>query len=469
MLIHRISMYICSMYTRMKKISTIILMIQCIVLQAQPLDRSIDSLMLSQYKPGGTGAVVLVSKKGKILYKKAYGFANFELHAEMRPEMVFEIASITKQFTATAILMLEEEGKLSVTDDITKYIDFPSKNKITIHMLLNHTSGLNDLSMMDYISFACGRREFIPLQFMERFKQEAAIYKPGEKWAYNNAAYFILGYIIEKVSGLKYEDFIQNRIFDPLQMNNSYCQVGNMRKLIRNRAYGYDVDQTTYNAEFLYMFQAYSAGCILSTVEDMNKWNTGLNTYKLLKKENTEKLYVNYKLDNGENTNYGYGFLLNNINGSISYEHGGGAPGFSSNGIYLPKEEIYVIVLSNCKGNDPEKISIYIAGLAINRPLKRTEIKIDDEKLKEYTGIFKSETDNVFFEITFENSNLFFQKKDAQQLPLSKKYRISPGATDIFFAVDKFYDFTFTRNENLQVTGITIKTRRRMQIEKGRK
>jgi CubicO group peptidase (beta-lactamase class C family) len=441
--------------------------ISCLPAWPQSLEKSIDSLMLTQYKPDGTGAVALVSKKGEVIYKKAFGLANFELNVPMSTDMVFEIASMTKQFTATAILMLEEEGKLSVNDDITKYIDFPTRDKITIHMLLNHTAGLRDLQMMDYISFSCGKREFKPVEYIERFKQEPVLFKPGEKWDYNNPGYFLLGYIIEKVSGLKYETFIQQRIFDPLQMTQSYCQVGNIRELIKNRAYGYDVDQNIYNAEFLYMFQAYSAGCILSTVEDMNKWNAGLNAYKLLKKENTERLYTNYKLNNGENTNCGYGFFLNNINGSPSYEHGGGAPGFASNGIYLPKEDVYVVVLSNCKGNDPEKISLYIAGLAIDKPLKRTKAKMSEEKLKEYAGTFKYEKDSVLFDITFENSNLYYQKKNYRKMPVSKRYRILPYKPDNFFAVDKFYEFEFIRNEKSQITGIIVKTRRRMQIETG--
>jgi CubicO group peptidase (beta-lactamase class C family) len=434
---------------------------------SQTLEKSIDSLMLTQYKPDGTGAVALVSKKGQVIYKKAYGIANFELGVPMKLDMVFEIASITKQFTAVAILMLEEEGKLSLSDDITKYIDWTTKDKITIHMLLNHTAGLRDLQMMDYISFSCGKREFHPLEYIERFKQESILFKPGEKWDYNNPGYFLLGYIIEKVSGLKYEEFIQKRIFDPLQMTQSYCQVGNIRELIKNRAYGYDTDQNIYNAEFLYMFQAYSAGCILSTVDDMNKWNTGLNTYKLLKKENTEKLYVNYKLSNGESTNYGYGFFLNNINESPSYEHGGGAPGFASNGIYLPNEDVYVIILSNCKGNDPEKLSLYVAGLVINKPLKRTEIKISAGKLKEFVGTFKSEVDSTLFDITLDNATLYYQRKNFKKMPISKKYRILPNGQDSFFAADKFYEFNFKRNKKSEIASIVVKTRRRMQVEKG--
>jgi CubicO group peptidase (beta-lactamase class C family) len=443
-----------------------VLLLRLVNVKAQSLERSIDSLLNIQYKANGTGAVALVSREGKIIYNKAFGMANLELDVPMKKEMVFEIASMTKQFTAVAILMLMEEGKLKLNDDIKTYIDYTAKDKISIHNLLNQTSGLGDLQMMDYISFSCAKRGFKPEEYMDRFKMEPVLFKPGEKWEYNNPGYFLLGYIIEKVSGMKYEEFIQKRIFDPLQMTQSYCQVGNIRELIKNRAYGYDTDQNIYNAEFLYMFQAYSAGCILSTTEDLNKWNTALNNFKLLKKESTEKLYENYKLNNGESTNYGYGFLMNTINGSPTYEHGGGAPGFSSNGVYLPNEKVYVTVLSNCKGNDPEAASLYIAALAINKPLKRTQIEMSSGKMKEYTGNYFNAKDSLTFEVTFDNNKLYFQKKNNKRVPASRKYIILPNAPDQFFAVDKFYEYEFQRNKKSEITGLIFKTRRRMQIDK---
>ena len=199
--------------------------------QAQIIESQIDDILNASYKANEPGATALVYKNGNVIYRKGFGSANLELGVAMKPEHVFEIGSITKQFTAIAILMLEEQGKLKVEDEITKYIpDYPTLGKtITIHQLLNHTSGIKSYTAMQ--SFRDNaRRDMTPTEIIDFFKNEQMDFDPGEKFLYNNSGYILLGHIIEVVTGNSYADFIQKNIFDKLGMKNSYY--GSMNKII---------------------------------------------------------------------------------------------------------------------------------------------------------------------------------------------------------------------------------------------
>ena len=168
-----------------------------------------------------SGAAILITKGDKVLYRGGAGMADLELSIPMTADHVFEIGSITKQFTAVAILMLAEAGKLDVQDEITKYLpDYPTEDhKITIHHLLNHTSGIRSYTSMNLQGIA--RTDMTPAELIDFFKNEPMDFAPGERWLYNNSGYILLGYIIEKVSGQSYEDFIEQRIFKTLGMENS--------------------------------------------------------------------------------------------------------------------------------------------------------------------------------------------------------------------------------------------------------
>jgi CubicO group peptidase (beta-lactamase class C family) len=174
-------------------------------IKAQSLESKIDAILSNQFKSNETGVSALVAKDGKVLYRKAFGKANLELDVHMTSENVFEVGSITKQFTSVAILMLLEEGKLSLEDDITKFIpEYPTKGKkITVHHLLTHTSGIKSYTSMQSFGEVMMIDES-PLKFIDFFKNEPMDFNPGEKYTYNNSGYFILGYIIEKASGITY-------------------------------------------------------------------------------------------------------------------------------------------------------------------------------------------------------------------------------------------------------------------------
>ena len=316
----------------------------------------IDQLLNEKFKSNTSGATVLITQKGKTIYRKAFGLANLELGIKMKPENVFEIGSMTKQFTAVSILMLVEQGKISLQDEITKFIpDYPTHGqKITVHHLLNHTSGIKSYTKIRKL-FKVARNDMKPLELIKFFRNEPVDFNPGEKYKYNNSGYIVLGYIIEKISGLSYAEYIQQNIFDKLNMTNS--TYANHRKLIKNRASGYHDRKGYQNAMFISYTLPYAAGALMSTIDDMNLWQQALTKNTLLKKETLQKAYRNYTLNNGEKINYGYGWNIKTINSEISYEHGGSIFGFKSMGIYIPSKDIYVVTLTNCDCISPTQLT----------------------------------------------------------------------------------------------------------------
>ncbi len=337
---------------------------------SQSLESKIESIIQTEFNnPNGPGGAFLVSESGKIIYKKAFGLANLELGVEMTSDNVFQIGSMTKQFTAVAILMLEEQGKLSVDDPISEFIpDYPNGNNITVSHLLTHTSGIKDFTKMKTIS-KIAQKEMTPKDMVDFFKEEPVDFSPGEKFQYNNSGYVVLGYLIELTSGEKYEDFIQKNIFDKIGMENSFY--ASDQKVIKNRAYGYH--QKTYgfiNKTVIDFSVPFSSGSLMSTLNDMQKWQSALNQNLLLQSENLIKAFTRQSLSNGEKIEYGYGWHLKNEEGIPTIEHGGSIFGFKSMGVYIPSKDIYVLGLSNCDCHSPTQIVRDIAKLMAKATLE---------------------------------------------------------------------------------------------------
>lgn len=331
---------------------------------AQTLEARVDSLLRLTFTADGPGAVFLVVKSGEPIYRKAFGLSNLELGVPMIPENVFEIGSMTKQFTAVAVLLLEEQGKLRLDDPITKFIpDYPTNGKIiTVHHLLTHTSGIKSFTSMKSLR-AIERQDLSPKELLDFFKNEPIDFEPGAEFKYNNSGYVILGYLIELVSGQSYADFVQEQIFQKLGMNAS--QYASHSQVIPNRAYGYHQKDDYVNKNYVSLSLPYASGSLMSTVDDLLIWNEALKRNRLLKPETKAKLFTNYSLNNGEKTNYGYGWHIASIVENPSYEHGGSIFGFKSMAVYLPDQDIYVVGLSNCDCNSPTALTRMIAEFAM--------------------------------------------------------------------------------------------------------
>jgi len=324
-----------------------------------------DSLMQQLFEEEGTGGAALVVRDGKVLYRKARGMANLELDVPMTPGHVFRIGSITKQFTACAILKLAEDGKLDLQDDITKYIkDYPTRgHTITIEHLLTHTSGIKSYTDMEEWDAEIRKKDFTPAELVDFFKDKPMDFAPGEEWKYNNSGYFLLGYIIELLTGDSYAHYLEENIFQPLGMENSYY--GSTTKIIKGRADGYArAGEQTVNAEFLSMTQPHAAGALLSTVDDLYLWYSAVMNHKVISKDKLKQATTPFVLNDGEETNYGYGWALGDLEGSPSISHGGGINGYLTASIYLPEEKVFVAVFSNCTCKDPGGIASRMAVLA---------------------------------------------------------------------------------------------------------
>lgn len=333
---------------------------------AQHLETKIDSLLLTVFKDkNGPGAVFMVAKGGKLIYRKAFGKANVELDVDLTPDNVFQLGSMTKQFTAVAILQLAEQGKLDLKAPIVKYIpDYPAGDKITIHHLLTHTSGIKDFTKMKSLN-KIAQQDLSPKELIDFFKNEPVDFAPGEKFEYNNSGYVVLGYIIELVSGETYENYVKKNIFDKAGMKHS--RYANDIAIVPKRAYGYRKNDDGYvNKNRISFSIPFSSGSLMSTVDDMVQWQNALNKNILVNASTIKKAFTTYQLNNGEAFTYGYGWHLKEINGIPIREHGGSIFGFKTMGVYIPSADIYVIGLSNCDCNSPTQVTRDIAALVLS-------------------------------------------------------------------------------------------------------
>ncbi|MGV6831347.1 MAG: serine hydrolase [bacterium] len=434
-------------------------------ISAQNLDAQFDAIVSEYYNNNDApGASVLVAKNGKAIYSNAFGKANLELDVPMTTKNVFELASITKQFTAVAILMLEEQGKLSVNDPITKFIsDYPTQGKkITIHQLLNHTSGIKSYTSMENLE-GMARQDMSVTELINYFKNEPMDFDPGEAFAYNNSGYILLGHIIEIITNDTYENFIENQIFKPLAMTNS--RYGSKSEFINYRASGYQQNETGYeNANYISMDIPYAAGSLMSTVEDMLKWQNALRNNTLIKSTSLEKAINGSKLNNGEEIDYGYGLGALNFRGSKGYAHSGGIFGFSTNGIYLIDEDVYVIGLSNCSCNDIGAVTRKLAAAAIGKPFpsKNDVIKLTEKQLNKWVGAYEFEG-GVVRHIFIEDGQL----KSMRESESNTVFNIYPLSESRFMFDDGIeYNFSELSNGKRQVVFITDSEAIGNEIEK---
>ncbi|HTX91235.1 MAG TPA: serine hydrolase domain-containing protein [Anaerolineales bacterium] len=311
-----------------------------------------------------TGSV-LIAKQGKVLLSQGYGLADREQNIPNTSQTRFRLGSVTKQFTAMAILILEKQGKLNVKDPICKYVpDCPSTwESITIKNLLTHTSGIPDFTgFADYLSSRAAPTT--PLQTIARFKDKPLDFQPGEKFSYSNSGYIVLGYIIEQVSGQTYEDFLNQSIFTPLSLRDTgYDHNSN------NLAVGYPDRYSTRPADFIDMSIPYAAGGLYSTVEDLYRWEQSLSTEKLVPKVYLDEMFAPQVAIPDSEFAYGYGWVIEkNSLGQLVDWHNGGIEGFATIIARYPDDQVTIIVLSNQQDTDPNLILQLLSAKIFGNP-----------------------------------------------------------------------------------------------------
>lgn len=331
-----------------------IFMLLCMNLTfAQSKAAKIEELMDQYTEFEQFNGSVLVAEHGEVIYAKGHGLANMEFDIPNKPDTKHRLGSITKQFTAALILQLVEQGKLELNEPVSTYLPNykgPATDKVNIHHLLNHTSGIPNYTSFPGFFENQSRNPYTPAEFVKVFADSTLQFIPGEKFAYSNSGYFLLGHLIEEVTGKSYETVLQEQILDPLHMKNTgYDHHG---KIIKNRASGYQRSGDEYtNAPYLDMSIPYAAGSLYSTVEDLYLWDQALYSDKILSEE-SKKLMFSPHIKDGDSY-YAYGWVLGHMRIGETQDsigviaHGGGINGFNTIIARIPSEKDLIVLLNN--------------------------------------------------------------------------------------------------------------------------
>lgn len=380
----------------MRYIFRLLILLTICHLKANGQGQNQTALKLDEYLKSANNAyrfngVALVIHNGEVLLNKGYGFSDIVSKTLNNPDTRFPILSITKSFTATIILKLQDDKKLSIHDKLSKYFpDFPDGSKITIHHLLTHSSGIynytGDVGIEDS---AIVNHPISKERVVSYFRDKPLDFPPGKYYSYNNSGYFLLGLVIEKITGKPYETVVRENIFKPLGMNQSGFDFINLPKSVK--AQGYEIwDQDTvipyrhYDSTF-----AYSAGSIYSTTTDMVKWAQAVSSRQILKPK-TWELAFKSKI-----RNYGYGWMTGQFFGKRYVRHSGGYPGYMSEFIYYPNEGFIIVLLNNFGSYDNNVwsvgmgISCIVHQLPYDNWQMREKIMIDNSVLDKYVGYYK--------------------------------------------------------------------------------
>lgn len=335
----------------------------------------LDELLNQYHEYGKFNGSVLVSEQGKVIYKKGFGQANMEWDIPNKPNTKHRLGSISKQFTAMLILQLAAKGKLDLHAPISKYLpDYPkeSGDKITTHHLLTHSSGIPNYTSFPGFFEEESRDPYKPEEFIKKFQDKGLEFKPGEKFNYSNSGYFLLGVIIEKLTGKTYEAMLHENIFTPLGMDDSGYD--NHGAILKNRATGYEKNGNSFvNSNYLDMSIPYAAGSLYSTVEDLYIWDQALYTNKLLPKEYMDLYFKPYIAAFG-NSHYAYGWgvgkeAIGNTKDSIAViSHGGGINGFNTEISRSTSDKSLVVLLNNTGGAPLNQMTSAIRGIMNGKP-----------------------------------------------------------------------------------------------------
>lgn len=352
---------------------------------AQDKVQKIEQLLGKYNEYGQFNGSALVAENGKVIFKKGFGAANMEWNIPNQSDTKFRLGSISKQFTALLIVKLAEDGKLKLDVPITTYLpDYPKENgdKITIHQLLTHSSGIPNYTNAPGFFKDKARNPYTPTEFVKTFSSLPLEFTPGEKFNYSNSGYFLLGYIVEKISGKTYEQYLQEVIFTPLKMVNSGYDHSDV--ILKNRAAGYEKQgKKITNAAYLDMSIPYAAGSLYSTVDDLYLWDQALYTNKLLSQKSIESLFKPYIKAGG--ASYGYGWFVEEDKNGKTVGHGGGINGFNTIISRNFKNKNLVVLLNNTGGTVLGEMTDAINNILFGKPFNQPQKSLALDLLDIYT------------------------------------------------------------------------------------
>ncbi len=434
------------------------------------LEPKVDQLFSEWDKPDSPGCALAIIKDGKIIYKKGYGIADLEHDIPITPETVFYIGSTSKQFVAMCLLLLEEQGKLSLDDDIRKYLpEFPEYDKpITIRQLIHHTSGIRDYLSLWNLS-GKSYLDHMPEDGVYEMicRQKELNFSPGERHLYSNSCYFLLALIVKKVSGQSLKEFAQKNIFKVLGMKNSHFHDDNTH-IIKNRAFSYNLNEKGEFANLIMRFALVGSGGLYTTVEDLFLWNQNFYHNKLGQsgQKLIEKMHENGKLNNGQEIDYAFALVNGIYKGLKMVQHGGALAGYRAQLIRFPEQKFSIVLLSNLETFNPTHLVNKIADLYLADPFKtvkakakkketppkRKTISLDPALYDKYIGKYKFE--EGFIATISKGNNTLMAQTTGQQ-----KTEIFPESETKFFLKAGEIQLSFQKEVDGRFNQLTLHNR----------
>lgn len=442
----------------------LLMMLSSIAL-AQTDTQKIDELITAYASIKEFKGSVLVSKQGKILLEKGYGVRDIQKQTFNDENTVYLTASITKTFTSAMILKLSELKMLSLDDRLSKYFpDYPYADSISIENLLTHTSGVHDYVQNAEFMYNEATKPVDQKTMLSLFKDKKLDFQPGTNWKYSNSGYMLLGYIIEKITKMRYDQAIRTYIFKPLEMENSGFDYAHLNA--PSKAIGYYSDSgKDYNkiAPVADSTVLYAAGSIYSTVGDLYKWHEALNSNRLFSKATAEKMYNPNKFHN-----YGYGWAVDSLYNKRIVSHSGGFWGFRSNLARITDDNVCIILLNNTETPGLDNITKMILAILYKQPYTlphaKHTVKLHEDQLKKYLGTYLIREPDLEVEIKLEADVLVAYPKQGPRAEMS-----ATDATHFFLKEQEKFEITFEKaqNTNSYIMKITIngKTRTGQKME----
>ena len=441
----------------------------------QKMAKAADEIFADLTKPGSPGCALAAARDGKIVYENGYGLANIEESVSITPQTVFDIGSTSKQFTAASILLLEKQGKLSIHDDVRKYLpEIPDYGRtITILHLLNHTSGLRDyLTLFELagVNIDSVTSDDDALAIIAR--QKALNFAPGSEWLYSNSGFFLLSVIVKRVSGKSLREFATENLFDPLKMEHTVFR-NEHTQLVANRALAYEPTEagTGYTLNVSY-FEQTGDGAVHTSVEDLLKWDENFYSGKVGGPAFLAEIQEPGKLNDGKTLDYAKGLFVGKYRGLRFVDHGGSWGGYRAQLLRFPDQHFSVACLCNAANARPDRRAHQIADIFLAADMKEPKppereqsaqdkkqtVSITPEKLKLFEGKFKSEELLATYSIASENGELLLTGiRSGDGFLHSAQHRILRSVGQDTFLVDEDgLEFIFDRHPDGSVSGFKL-------------
>lgn len=426
--------------------------------------KSIDSVFKLYFPATEPGAIMILAKDGKPILRKAYGMSNIELNVALNTDQKMGIGSISKQFTSVAILLLQQENKLNVKDDIRKYL--PQYNTwgrtITIEQILSHTSGIPSYTELPGFDTLADKK-VSNSRLIKFFESAPLIFEPGSNWSYSNSGFVLAGVIVEKITGHPFNDFVEEKILRKLNMTNSTFGSSNYALFNKTAEYAGNSPKGKIKMEPQYdWYWAYGAGQIVSTVDDMLKWDEALYDQKFLPSSLLEQAHTSYQLTTGNPANYGLGWGVAKLGNKSLIQHGGAIGGYRAQGIRIPDDHLYFLVMSNSGTTNSALIGNKVLSILYDiQPAKEQKNKIQD--WKEIEGVYESLNNGSRLQNNYGNLKAFITiRVDSLNRITAQRTSSAPttlsvaGQDQLFDKSNPFSVWKMNRDENNKIISYTV-------------